>query len=160
MTPYPLLLKLVDYNIVGDIISEFAEFLKLVSIHLNDVSLKDHRSDKSTERIHSAVLKFLFDSVHFLLIHSYLEVKISLVLSFIFSNSPLLVFLKSGFKGCPLASYVACAVYNFCTHTLPCLLLFISPYGRVFIFFEISFSKNFSFLRDRSCATFFFLHFP
>ena len=69
-------------DVVCDITRKIAESLHLISVNVDDISFKDHRSHKSAESIHTAVCKLLLDSVHFCLTHSYLQVQITLVLVF------------------------------------------------------------------------------
>lgn len=83
-------------DVVCDITRKIAESLHLIFVNVDDVSFKDHRTDKSAERVHTAVRKLSLDSVHLCLTHSYLQVQITLVLVFDLFSFPFSVFLNSG----------------------------------------------------------------
>ena len=42
-------------DIVGDVICQYVEPFQLVFVYMNNIALKDHRTDKSAESVHTAV---------------------------------------------------------------------------------------------------------
>ncbi len=119
-------------DIVGDVIRKYVEPFQLVFVYVNDISLKNHRTDKSAECIHAAVRKLLLDSVHFRLTHSYLQVQITLILVFHILFLSSLCFYKFGVVGAaPSAKPCIMWVRCMCAHMIPCLLGVICPCGAI-----------------------------
>lgn len=141
-------------NIVGDIIRQHVEPFQLVFVYVNDISLKDHRTDKSAECVHTAVCKFPLDSVHFCLTHSYLQVQIALILVFHILFLSSLCFYKFGVVGAaPSAKLCIMWVRSRRAHMIQSLLLLFRPCGAICIS-ELFSSDFFSCIANGSCATF------
>ena len=83
-------------DIVGNVIGDAGEFFQLVFVDLSDVSLKNHRTNKSTETAHTAVLKLLLDSRHFFGADTDFQVQCTLLFIFHFLLFSFSVFLNSG----------------------------------------------------------------
>lgn len=116
--------------VAGDISGELINLVKLVLVHVNDIALKDHRSYKSAQTAHAAVLKLLLDSVHFCLTHSYLQVQITLVFVFHLFSFPFSVFSQFGVVGAtPSAKHLYHVKVAVRAHMIPSLLGVICPCG-------------------------------
>lgn len=119
-------------DIVGNIIGDAVNLFQRIFVDMDDVTLEDHRTDKSAECIHAAVRKLLLDSVHFRLTHSYLQVQITLILVFHILFLSSLCFYKFGVVGAaPSAKPCEVCEVAFCAHTLPSLLGVICPCGAI-----------------------------